>query len=213
MKIDREKFDIDDKITAENRKYMEEGFSVQKYWTERYYNQGNSGWGSWDSNAVKFKADYVNEVIKKYNINTVCDLGCGDGNMIKYFSGYKQYYGYDIAPVAVSMCKSQYEKDINKIFYYKMEEILDKKYDLSLSLDIIYHLVEDDMYQKYMHDLFSIADIVCIFSTNHGTPVSLDLLHIKDRIFTKDINENFELIDSKEFTSTVGFYLYKKKII
>lgn len=185
-------------------------FDVKKYWTERYSTGGNSGYGSQDLKSVRFKADYVNEVIKKYNIKTICELGCGDGNQLKYFNGYSKYYGYDIASVAVSMCKKQYERDSNKIFCYEIEEVLNKKYDLALSLDVLYHLIENDMYRKYLHDLFSISDIVCIFSTNHTNPVGAS--HVISRIFTKDVDESFELIDSKEFTSTIGFYLYKKKI-
>ena len=42
-------------------------FDSKKYWESRYFNNGNSGLGSYDKSA-QIKADYVNDVIEKYNI-------------------------------------------------------------------------------------------------------------------------------------------------
>jgi len=46
------------------------------YWIKRYANGGNSGVGS-NSRLQDYKADYINDFIKKNSITTVLDMGDG----------------------------------------------------------------------------------------------------------------------------------------
>lgn len=189
-------------------------FNVKEYWSKRYDKGGNSGWGSHNEKSISFKAEYVNNIIKDNNINTMCELGCGDGNQLGLFSGYTKYFGYDISSTAVLKCSLLYNKDESKEFYQTLDDVLSNRYDLSLSLDVIYHLVEDDMFRNYMYTLFSIADTVCIFSSDNNNSVNTP--HVKNRRIIKFVKNNFgsfELVDSNMFNENVGFFLFKKKTI
>jgi SAM-dependent methyltransferase len=191
---------------------MEEGF-VKKYWERRYKNGGNSGLGSYDIDAINFKANYVNDIIKKNNIKSMVELGCGDGNQLKLFNGYKKYIGNDISITAVNSCKEIYKDDPTKEFEYDINKIMSVNYDMSLSLDVIYHLVEDSVFYRYIDDLFSMSDIICLYTTN--TDKLKGSTHIKHRDVEMYVNENYdsyELIDKTSYHNyNVMFLLYKKK--
>jgi hypothetical protein len=61
--------------------------------------------------------------------------------------------------------------------------------DLALSLDVIYHLVEDDIYEQYMRSLFEAADhFVIIYSDNEDSPGEAS--HLRHRRFTDWIESN-----------------------
>ena len=83
------------------------------------------------------------------------EFGSGDGNQMEHFE-IDNYIGVDISEYIIKTCKQKYKDIANKNFitydeYYKNSN----KYDLSVSLDVIYHLVEDAVYIKYMDDLFN----------------------------------------------------------
>lgn len=109
--------------------------------------------------------------------------------------------------------------------------ILSKKYnaqkaDLTLSLDVIYHLVEDDVFENYMHLLFdSSKKFTILYSTNFESN-SIRSPHIKHRHFTEWIRGNLpdwnlishmknEYSDSGDYKSTdtskADFFFYQKK--
>ncbi len=198
---------------------MENNFDVANYWETRYKNGNDSGWGSHDIKSVSFKADFVNGVIKKYNVKTVCELGCGDGNQLKEFTGYEKYYGYDISETIIKKTRSIYVNDDSKIFYEQMNDVLKNKYDLVLSLDVIYHLVNDSIFHEYMSNLFLLSSMVCLFTTNHDFYNNVNPSHIRNRNVSKYVNDvkpEFKLIDSLRFyeesENDIGFLLYKKEL-
>ena len=80
-----------------------------KYWEERYQNGGNSGAGSYNRLA-EFKAEIINEFVKKHKINSVIEWGCGDGNQL-LFADYMMYIGYDISEKAIEICSKKYKED------------------------------------------------------------------------------------------------------
>lgn len=190
---------------------MYKGF-VKNYWESRYKSGGNSGLGSHDEEAINFKANYVNNLIEKNNIKTVAELGCGDGNQLGLLSGYEKYTGYDISPTITNKCNEMYPNDTSKIFELDIDIIKKQRYDLSLSLDVIYHLVEEDVFVDYMNTMFSIGEYVCLYTTNseHNTTVP----HIKHRNveeFVSNNYKNYKLIDKTLFHRfNVMFLLYKK---
>lgn len=191
---------------------MEKGF-VKKYWEGRYKGGGNSGLGSHDKAAITFKADYVNEVIKDMNIKTMVELGCGDGNQLGLLKGYEKYIGSDISETTINNCSEMYKDDITKEFEYDIDSLKKTHYDLSLSFDVIYHLVEDDVFNEYMINMFNMGDVVCLYTTNKDEPKTTN--HIKHRDIEKYVNENhkgFKLIDKTPYTKyNVMFLLYVKK--
>lgn len=123
-----------------------------QYWERRYVRGGDSGSGSYGKLA-KFKADVLNQFVARHNVQNVIEFGCGDGNQLQ-LAHYSQYLGFDISPTAVARCRERFRNDPHKSFRL-MSEYAGEQGDLSLSLDVIYHLVEDEVFEDYMRTLFA----------------------------------------------------------
>ena len=94
---------------------------------------------------------------------------------------------------------------------------------MCLSLDVIYHLIEDDVFKLHIQNLFNFSQkYVIIYSSNKNEEQTK---HVKHRKFTNYIEKNiknWELIKhipnkypynpkDPENTSFADFYIYKKK--
>lgn len=160
--------------------------SSENYWKERYAHGGNSGDGSYGKYA-EFKAEVINNFVKKENINTIIEYGTGDGNQLK-LAEYPRYTGFDISPNVIAHCRKLFADDNSKSFKL-MNEYEGEKAHLTLSLEVIFHLVEDDIYNEYLHRLFESSErFVIIFSSN--TDKNTNDAHVKHRNFTKWVEEN-----------------------
>jgi len=147
-----------------------------RYWERRYAQGRTSGSGSYGSSAA-FKAGFLNDLLGRTGARRVLELGCGDG-----------YVGIDISPTAVARCAASFAHDARKRFYAASARehwALGDRYDLSLSLDVIYHLVEDEVFEAYMADLFALSrQHVVIYSTNRDPgPGSEPAPHVRHRRF------------------------------
>lgn len=193
-----------------------------QYWEKRYAEGGASGAGSY-SNLADFKARVLNQFVKEQNLQTVIEWGCGDGNQLK-LAMYPQYVGYDVSQSAIARCREIFRGDTTKEFIWSggagFADM--RKGDLALSLDVIYHLVEDEIFELYMKRLFASSDrFVCIYSCNFDKESAL---HVKCRRFTDYIDRNisgWELVKvipneypyderNPHHTSWSDFYIYQK---
>jgi hypothetical protein len=194
-----------------------------KYWEDRYRYGGNSGAGSYN-NFAEFKGEIINAFVDQNHIEKVIEFGCGDGNQLKYFN-FKNYIGYDISKTAISLCQKMYKDDTSKQFRV-LDSKIEVKADLTLSLDVIYHLIEDEVYHDYMKWLFSASEkYVIIYSSNYDEHKNnKGVAHIKHRKFTNWIEENtpeFELINyiankypdngDGERTTFADFYIFQNR--
>ncbi|MDR1348562.1 MAG: class I SAM-dependent methyltransferase [Prevotellaceae bacterium] len=197
----------------------------QQYWVARYKRGGNSGAGSYHRLA-EFKADVINKFIKDNNVSTVIEFGCGDGNQLRYFN-IPLYVGYDVSLVAVKLCTKIFQKDKNKTFKLLDKEI-DETADLTLSLDVIFHLIEDKVFTEYMERLFNSSErFVIIYASNYNKQINVNgqTSHVRHRKFTEWIDKyaaNFKLIeyipnkypfkeDEPDITSFADFYIFQKQ--
>ena len=129
-------------------------FDSKKYWNNRYINGGNSGAGSYNK-LSNFKADIINNFIKKNEIKSVVDYGVGDGNQLKLFNTEKLIYtGIDVSKFIISKCKEEFKNDKTKRFIHSDNIDNELKGELVLSCDVIYHLIEEQVYKEYMEKLF-----------------------------------------------------------
>ncbi|MCW8905858.1 MAG: class I SAM-dependent methyltransferase [Sedimenticola sp.] len=157
----------------------------EEYWIKRYDAGGDSGAGSYDELA-EFKAEIVNNFVEKNHIETIIEYGCGDGNQLM-LSNYPSYIGFDVSPNAILRCKKLFQYDESKSFKL-ISEYNDESAQLTISLDVLYHLTEDDVYHSYMDRLFSSANsYVIIYSSNYEDSQSY---HEKRRRFTDWIDQN-----------------------
>ncbi len=157
------------------------------YWDRRYRAGGTSGAGSYNRLA-EFKATVLNEFVAQHRIGSVVEHGCGDGAQLK-LARYPRYTGVDVSPTAIERCKAMFADDPSKQFFRANRLPSELTADLALSLDVVYHLVEDSIFERYMHGLFASArQNVIIYSSNRDetTPSR----HVRHRLFTRWIEEN-----------------------
>lgn len=159
----------------------------QDYWITRYNAGGNSGDGSYNQLAA-FKAETLNDFVTKAKIRQVIEYGCGDGNQLA-LSKYPSYLGFDVSGRALTLCKNAFAGDETKSFRH-MSEYKGDRAELTLSLDVIYHLVEDDVFLDYMKRLFDSADrYVVIYSSNTDENRPNQEAHVRHREFSRWVDE------------------------
>ncbi|MDH3239924.1 MAG: class I SAM-dependent methyltransferase [Alphaproteobacteria bacterium] len=160
------------------------------YWEERYTSGGNSGVGSYGKFA-RFKADVINSFVEDNGIGSVIEFGCGDGHQLK-LANYHRYTGLDISRNAIARCRDMFAHDESKTFLL-MDAYTDQKADLALSLDVIYHLIEDDVFEVYMHKLFDSATrFAIIYSSDIDENKGYENSHVRHRKFTSWVKANIK---------------------
>lgn len=153
------------------------------YWEQRYRQGGTSGSGSF-GRLAEFKAETLNGFVARMGIHSVIEFGCGDGAQLA-LARYPRYVGIDVAESSICACRKHFAADATKTFYLASQLPADLgRFDLVLSLDVIYHLVEDEVFGAYMRSLFANAGrFVVIYSSNKDEP--REELHVRHRLFTR----------------------------
>lgn len=179
-------------------------FSTSKtYWDWRYRLGGTSGEGSLGPLA-EFKAEVLNAFVRDRAVQSVIEFGCGDGRQLG-LARYPRYLGHDVSEAAVRMCRRRFANDPSKSFLcFDPAEVPGiagfLEADLTLSLDVVYHLVEDRVYERYLADLFGASRrFVIIYSSNREEKTSLP--HVRHRSVTADAGRRFpefSLVDTIE---------------
>jgi SAM-dependent methyltransferase len=164
-----------------------------RYWEQRYALGGTSGAGSYGS-AAEAKAHFLNDFVRKHRLRSVIELGCGDGNVLS-LNDYPAYIGLDISPTAIGLCQRRFASDPRKSFFvYNGHRFTDDsgnilRADLALSLDVIFHLVEDAVFDAYMEYLFEAGRrYIIIYATNEE--LHDDAPHVRHRNFSSWIDVN-----------------------
>lgn len=193
----------------------------ENYWIERYESGGGSGDGSYGKLA-EFKAEFLNKFVREENIKTIIEYGCGDGNQLK-LAEYPSYIGFDVSPKIISLCREKFSCDTTKTFRL-MNEFKREKAQLTLSLDVIYHLIENNVFKAYMHRLFDSAEeFVIIYSSNTNKNKEDQVVHVKHRKFSEwvekmkpewklrsHIPNKYPFAGDPTTGSCADFYLYEK---
>ena len=197
-------------------KKLESFEAIATYWDNRYKNGGTSGFGSYGRPAID-KANYINKTIKIFEVASVVDLGCGDGNQLGLLElDNCSYTGVDIAGTSIQICIDRYSGP-NLTFIHALDfESLDlPSSDLALSLDVLYHLTDDKTYFLYLDKLFSSAKRVLIYSMDFNDPNWNG--HSRPRKFSEDISlryPNYKLIDKTDNSDPeqvdMKFFLYEQ---
>lgn len=162
------------------------------YWEVRYVLGGSSGPGS-TGEFARFKASVLNTFVRENEVASVIEFGCGDGSQLELAS-YPQYVGLDVSRQAIRRCRDRFADDPTKSFFlYDPRCFVDNhrlyEADLSLSLDVIYHLLNDEVFDLYMRHLFSSAErYVAIYSSNNQKRSFA--LHVRHRPFTNWIDSH-----------------------
>jgi hypothetical protein len=152
------------------------------YWRERYSKGGDSGAGSYGKFA-EFKARVLNAWFRETGLSSAVEFGCGDGNQLKLLE-VADYLGVDVSPLAVARCRAAFAGLPGRRFTLA-DDYAGERADCALSLDVIYHLVEDEAFDRYMRRLFAAATrCVVIYSSNQIGNATTDGAHVRHRRFT-----------------------------
>lgn len=200
-----------------NTKFRSSG----EYWEQRYRSGGNSGAGSY-SRLASFKAEVLNAFVATRRISSVIEIGSGDGAQLT-LAEYPRYTGVDVSQVAVESTRGLFADDPSKRFIHTSEVTATDRAELALSLDVIYHLVEDSVFESYLGQLFDAGTkFVIVYSSN--TAKFWSSPHVRHREFTRWVKDNrtdFELVETipnrypydkadPDNTSFADFYIFER---
>ena len=195
-----------------------------KFWNEYYSSGGNSGTNSYNRLA-EFKAEVVNDFLLKNHVSTIAEIGCGDGNQLTLIH-YQNYVGIDVSEVIIEKDREKFKEYPNYRFFHSLterEKYIDCLFDMTISMDVIFHLLEDNVFFAYMDDLFSLSTkYVVIYSSNHEEYTQWP--EYRHRNFTGYVAKNFPnwnlvqyipnkypyIIGEEENTSASDFYIYQR---
>lgn len=195
--------------------------SSADYWERRYRAGLTSGSGSYDVLA-EYKAGVLNEFVRANSVRSVVEFGCGDGNQLG-LAEYPSYLGLDVARGAIDLCLEKFRDDAGKSFlwYDPLRTVRISSFvqaDLTMSLDVIYHLLEDDVYHAYLRDLFSTSRrFVIIYSSNKDERPAAR--HVRHHKFTDDVARDFpqfvlrrHLPNPHSAQTFADFYVFEKSL-
>lgn len=166
--------------------------SSKRYWERRYRSKEiGSGDGSYGTLA-RYKAEFLNAFLADHDVERVVELGCGDGNQLELID-YPEYLGLDVAPTAVEQCQQRFADDPSREFrvYDPSESDVERvDADLWLSLDVIYHLVEDEVFERHLELLFGPTPRwVIVYSSDEDRKQRKR--HVKHRAFSHIVEKRF----------------------
>ncbi|MFN4130355.1 MAG: class I SAM-dependent methyltransferase [Paracoccaceae bacterium] len=172
-------------------------FRSADYWRARYAKGGNSGSGSF-GRLAEYKAQIVNSLVIARKINSVIEFGSGDGNQSSLLT-VENYVGVDISEGVVEASRARFKEREHWKFLTDLEyHAAPFKADLSMSLDVIYHLVEDQVFDSYMQTLFDASSrFVLIYSSDHEAKTNAD--HVRHRAYSEWVRRharNFSMIET-----------------
>jgi SAM-dependent methyltransferase len=157
------------------------------YWERRYSDGGSSGAGSY-GRLAQFKAEVLNRFVAEHGVQSVIELGCGDGNQLA-LARYPEYLGIDISPTAIARCRRRFGSDPHKAFR-SLGEYCGEQSDLALSLDVLYHLVEDEVFERHLRTLFGASRrYAIVYSSDFDDELRCDGVHVRHRRFTTWIRD------------------------
>lgn len=145
-------------------------------WWERWYAAGgDSGPGSRGA-AAQWKADAVNAFVLRHQIKTLFEMGCGDGGQAALLS-VPSYVGYDPSATAVRRARERVQTDqFNQFRWFTDRPNMGPRVDwnqraeLGLSMDVLYHLFDDQEREDYIATLFAVATrFVLIYTTRDSS--------------------------------------------
>ncbi len=162
------------------------------YWERRYAEGGTSGAGSSGPQA-RWKAEVVNGWVRELGVTSVVDLGCGDGQQLA-LAEYPRYLGIDPSGTAVRLCMDRFAGDRTKSFLHLPPgEFTDPagwlRADLALSMEVLFHLIEQEVFEDYLRLLFASAERWVVICSN-DTPGGRREVTERYRSFTEWVRVN-----------------------
>ena len=191
----------------------------QKYWEQRYRSGGGSGPGS-HGRLAAFKAQILNDFVQHNDIQSVMEFGFGDGSQLQ-LARYPSYLGVEVSHSALAAASNSHSARPNFKLIHMADLQPHHKAELVLSLDVVYHLIEDHIFHEHMRSLFDHTNRYVIIYSSSDTRLS-PAPHVRHRNFKEWIAKNrpdYRLISQTpnrhpfdptqpEQTSFADFFIY-----
>jgi len=146
-------------------------FDNQKFWNNRYQTDPlkGSGIGSRGKNK-DFKQKIINNILKKYQPESILDVGCGDLEVIKELS-IKKYTGVDISEIIIEK-NTKLRPDWTFIHgnFVELQKVHQFKADLVLCFDVLIHQHVYDEYLNFAKLLIDATRKIGMISAYEGFP-------------------------------------------
>lgn len=160
------------------------------HWEDRYSRDHSSGPGS-RGHLARYKASVINELVRRHRVSSILDLGCGDG-VVQNLIRCEKYVGLDVAAVAVDLCRRA--DPLREFFLYDPRSFDASLFqaDMTISLDVLYHVAEVSLYNLYLDHLFgSSRSLVVLYATDGRVRRSGQAVFRSDKTFMEDVQERF----------------------
>lgn len=173
-------------------KRLSDGFSLSKVGHIGFSKQYNKF--LYKAKIRTLKKALLSHHIDPYN-KTVCDIGCGTGFFVDFYSSQKakDIVGVDITSISIENLKRKYpeynfiKEDISSFSTTKV----DRKFDILNTFDVLYHIVDDKAFEQAITN-------ICRLTNDNG------FILITDLFGSKSINvANHVKFRSKEIYETV----------
>jgi SAM-dependent methyltransferase len=151
----------------------------RRYWERHCAQGGHSGDGSRHLLA-EFKAEVLNGLVVAHDIGSIVEFGCGDGQQLA-LARYPQYHGLDVSPTALARAADRFRADPTKSFtLHDPTRFADPAghlaAEMALSLDVIHHVVEDELYELHLRHIFGAGRRLVVLFTSDA-----DTLRVRER--------------------------------
>ena len=190
-------------------------------WDAVYAGGGTSGTGSY-GRLAEFKAEIVNRLLLEHGIESAIELGCGDGHQASLIA-YPRYLGLDTSATAVALCRERFGEDASREFRaYRTGDEIPERAEMSISLDVVYHLLENEVYERYLSDLFAVGTrLVVVYSSDteeetewpevrHHRFTNWVEAHASDWVLRDRIPNRYPYVPGDVDTSWADFYVFEK---
>ena len=202
---------------------------IIEYWNSRAVNTNKKLSGSNDELLHKFETKFMSNLIKN-KINSIFDLGCGNGSFLKDLSKFKKFKkiaGLDISHNMISECKKQNLKN-SKFLVSDIEKISDfenlGKFDCVTSKRCLINLLSSKKQFLVINKIAKFLKKGGTYFACESSSIALkninlfrkkvglkDIkppwhnLYINDQILIKQKFKNLKLVKIHNFTSTYYF--------
>ena len=89
----------------------------------------------------------ISSILNEYNVNTICDIGCGDWRFSQFVNwGDCIYTGIDCVKSVIDKNKQSFTTDTINFHHKALDEMyVPKGYDLIILKDVIQHWEDEDI--------------------------------------------------------------------
>lgn len=145
-----------------------------RYYQRRFWanDSGSSGPNSAYEYTHRLRAGLADFLVN-YDIESICDAGCGDANLFRYLDlGGRQYIGMDCVPDMIADNQKRFQSESNMRFILG-DVVSDPlpKADVILCRDVV-HYLPNDMIWQWLHNCVSSGSRYVLVTHNTHSALS-----------------------------------------